>query len=319
LLRALLRLHDARAAMPGILTLKLKGAAIRTLRILHRTRYAYDRPVSFGEHRLMIRPRDGHDMRILDSSLTVSPRADVHWAFDTFGNSVAVLSFHDAADELVIDSELLLRRYGLDEPLARIGRYAGPFPPQYDSDELIDLGPYFIPDQPQDSAVLAGWMAEHLPNMSGGTLDVLSALSAAIHDAFRYVRRDEEGVQTPAQTIAAGSGTCRDFALLFMDAARSLGFAARFITGYLHDEAAGNESGEDMTGGGATHAWADVFVPGAGWVEFDPTNRIFASRNLIRVAKTRTPAQARPVCGAFTSGDGRLLGLQVSVSVSQVQ
>lgn len=294
----------------------LKGDAIRTLRILHRTRYAYDRPVSFGEHRLMIRPRDGHDMRILDSSLTVSPRADVHWAFDSFGNSVAVLSFLDPADELVIDSELLLRRYGLDEPLARIGRYAGPFPPQYDSDEYIDLGPYFIADQPQDQDALALWMDDVLPGKSGGSLDVLRALSAAIHGAFRYVRRDEEGVQTPAQTIALGSGTCRDFALLFMDAARSLGFAARFITGYLHDETAGSGSCESMTGGGATHAWADVFVPGAGWVEFDPTNRIFASRNLIHVAKTRTPAQARPVSGSFTSLAGRMLGLQVSVSVT---
>jgi hypothetical protein len=267
----------------------------------------------------MIRPRDGHDMRILDSSLTVSPRADVHWAFDTFGNSVAVLSFHDAADELVIDSELLLRRYGLDEPMARIGRYAGPFPPQYDAEEHIDLGPYFIAEQPHDSAILAGWMSKTLPHMSGGTLDVLGALSAAIHGAFRYVWRDEEGVQTPAQTITLGSGTCRDFALLFMDAARSLGFAARFITGYLHDEAAGDGTGEAMTGGGATHAWADVFVPGAGWVEFDPTNRIFASRNLIHVAKTRTPAQARPVSGTFTSPSGRMLGLQVSVSVTEIR
>jgi len=258
-------------------------------------------------------------MRILDSSLTVSPRADVHWAFDTFGNSVAVLSFHDAADELVIDSELLLRRYGLDEPMVRIGRYAGAYPPQYDGDEQIDLGPYFIFDQPQDRDALAAWMDHVLPDRPGGSLDVLRALSGAIHGAFAYSRCDEEGVQTPAQTIALGSGTCRDFALLFMDAVRSLGFAARFITGYLHDEAAANGSGEDMTGGGATHAWADVFVPGAGWVEFDPTNRIFASRNLIRVAKTRTPAQARPVSGTFTSEGGRFLGLQVSVSVTDVQ
>ena len=104
---------------------RTEGIPIRTLRIVHRTRYSYDRPVVFGEHRLLIRPRDGHDLRVLDSSLTVSPRADVHWAFDTFGNSVALLSFLDAGDELVIESELLLRRYGLDEPMARFERYAG--------------------------------------------------------------------------------------------------------------------------------------------------------------------------------------------------
>lgn len=299
---------------PG--TCKIEGIPIRTLRIIHRTRYAYDRPVTFGEHRLMIRPRDGHDMRVLDSSLTVSPRADVHWLFDTFGNSVAQLAFHDGADELLIKSELLLRRYGLDEPLARIQRFAGAYPVQYTPDQLIDLGPYLMADHPQDRQVMAEWMAQVMPHLPGGSMQVLGALGSAINGAFRYARRDAEGVQTPARTIRLGSGTCRDFALLFMEIARSLGFAARFVTGYLHDEAAGNDSGEDMTGGGATHAWADVFVPGAGWVEFDPTNRIIASRNLIRVATTRTPSQAMPVSGIFLHGGGRLIGLQVSVRVT---
>ncbi|MFN4157401.1 MAG: transglutaminase N-terminal domain-containing protein [Gemmobacter sp.] len=295
-----------------------RGNPIQTLRVLHRTRYAYDRPVIFGEHRLMIRPRDGHDMRILDSSLSVSPRADVHWAFDTFGNSVALLSFHDAAEELVIESELLLRRYGLDEPLSRIERYAGAYPVEYDGDERTDLSPYLTPNQPQDRDILAAWIATALPELPARSLEVLRGLAAIIHGAFRYARRDAEGTQSPAQTIRLGSGTCRDFALLFMEAARSLGFAARFVTGYLHDEGAASQSGEDMTGGGATHAWADVFVPGAGWVEFDPTNRIIASRNLIRVATTRTPAQAMPVSGTFMRGGGRLAGLQVSVSVTRI-
>jgi len=294
----------------------MKDSQIRTLRIIHRTRYAYDRPVTFGEHRLMIRPRDGHDMRVLDSSLTVSPRADVHWAFDTFGNSVALLSFHDSADELVIESTLLLRRYGLDEPVARIERYAGPYPVAYEDEERIDLAPYMRADQPADDGAVADWIAQVLPQMPAGSMQVLSAVGAAIHAGFRYKRREAEGVQTPAETIRLGSGTCRDFALLFMDAARNLGFAARFVTGYLYDEASDTASGEDMTGGGATHAWADVFVPGAGWVEFDPTNRIIASRNLIRVATTRTPAQALPVRGTFEHEGGALLSLDVSVSVA---
>ncbi|MCC5970021.1 MAG: transglutaminase family protein [Pararhodobacter sp.] len=290
---------------------------MRTLRILHRTRYTYDRPVAFGEHRLMIRPRDGHDMRILDSSLTVSPRADVHWAFDTFGNSVALLSFHDEADELVIESELLLRRYGLDEPLARFERYAGAYPVEYDADELIDLRPFLLAEQPQDQQALAAWIAQVLPHLPTGSLQVLGALGTAVHEAFRYARREAEGVQTPLETITLGTGTCRDFALLFMEAARSLGFAARFVTGYLHDEASASDSGEDMTGGGATHAWADVYVPGAGWVEFDPTNRIVASRNLIRVATTRTPSQALPISGTFAHENAKLLGMHVAVNVTE--
>ena len=267
----------------------------------------------------MIRPRGGHDMRILDSSLTVSPRADVHWAFDTFGNSVALLSFHDAADELVIASELLLRHYGLDEPLARIQRYASAYPVQYNAGELVDLGPYLIADQPRDHEVLTAWIAQVLPQLPDSSLQVLDALGAAVHRAFRYARREEEGVQAPTETIMLGTGTCRDFALLFMEAARSLGFAARFVTGYLHDEDTGIDAGEDMAGGGATHAWADVFVPGAGWVEFDPTNRIIASRNLIRVATTRTPSQALPISGTFVHDGGELLGLEVSVNVTSVE
>jgi hypothetical protein len=266
----------------------------------------------------LIRPRDGHDLRVLDSSLTVSPRADVHWAFDTFGNSVALLSFLDVGDELVIESELLLRRYGLDEPMARFERYAGNYPVQYDADERIDLCPFIKTDQPQDQVALTGWIAQVLPQLPGGSLQVLDVLGSAIHDSFGYARREAAGVQSPAETIRLGTGTCRDFALLFIEAARSLGFAARFVTGYLHDEVAGSDSGEDMTGGGATHAWADVFVPGAGWVEFDPTNRIFESRNLIRVAKTRMPSQALPVIGTFVPEGGQLLGLQVIVRVTRV-
>lgn len=267
----------------------------------------------------MIRPRDGHDMRILDSSLAVSPRADVHWAFDAFGNSVALLSFHDSADELTIESELLLRRYGLDKPLDRIQRYAGAFPAQYEPDELIDLDPCRVLEHPNDMGAVDAWLAIVLPKPSGGSLQVLDSLGTAVHEAFRYARREAEGVQTPAETIRLGSGTCRDFAVLFMEAARRLGFAARFVTGYLHDEASGNDSGEDMTGGGATHAWADIYVPGAGWVEFDPTNRIIASRNLIRVATTRTPPQALPVSGTFEHEGGRQMGLEVTVCVTRVE
>jgi transglutaminase-like putative cysteine protease len=290
---------------------------MRTLRIVHRTRYSYDRPVFFGEHRLMIRPRDAHDMRILDSSLTVSPRADVHWAFDTFGNSVTLLSFHEPADELVISSELLLRRYGLDAPLARFGRFAGGYPVVYDADERIDLASLMAVECPQDRPAVEEWLAGALPDRPGESLRVLDMLGAAMHRSFAYRRCEEIGVQTPGRTIAAGSGTCRDFAFLFMEAARALGFAARFVTGYLYDPGADDPPGEAMSGGGATHAWADIFVPGAGWIEFDPTNRIVAGRNLIRVATTRTPAQASPVSGAFADNGGVCTAMAVSVTVSR--
>ncbi len=288
--------------------------------IRHRTTYVYDRPVRFGDHRLMIRPRDGHDMRLLDSSLSLSPPADVHWAFDTFGNSVAHLSFHDPAEELVVESDLILRRYGVDEPLQRLRRYAELFPVRYSADERTDLAPYLVPEYGPDVKIVTAWVAERLPAPSASSLEVLEALGASIHAGIGYARREAMGVQSPAETIRLARGSCRDFALLFMEAARSLGFAARFVTGYLYDpvaDPAANRSADSdaFSGGGATHAWADVFVPGVGWTEFDPTNRIIASRNLIRVAVTRRPAQSVPVSGTFCSEGGQFLRMTVTVIV----
>ncbi|RAI03465.1 transglutaminase [Acuticoccus sediminis] len=288
--------------------------------VSHKTVYSYDRPVEFGPHDLMLRPRDGHDMRILASSLTVSPPADVGWAYDAFGNSVARLTFHDRAQELVIASQLRLRRYALDDPLPRIGRRAGAYPPRYEPDEAFDLAPLVAIDRPRDTEVVKTWVSSVLPKLPEGSAEVLEALSTAVNRSFLYRRRDEMGVQSPAETIAAGSGSCRDFAFLFMEAARSLGYAARFVTGYLYDPAVDTADADTMTGGGATHAWADVFLPGAGWVEFDPTNRIVASRSLVRVATTRTPAQAVPVSGTYLSLDGAAqTSMEVEVAVLRVR
>lgn len=285
-----------------------------TFRIRHRTRYSYDRPVTFGPHRLMLRPRDGHDMRILESSLILRPAAEVRWAFDTFGNSVALLTFDGAADDLVIESELTVRRYGLDEPLPRIARHAGPYPVRYDADESFDLAPFLASQFPDDRPAIAGWLASALPELPTESTGLLDRLAAAIHTDFAYGRREERGVQSPAATIHLGRGTCRDFAVLFMEAARFLGFAARFVTGYLYDPGADGCGDGAVSGGGSTHAWADVFIPGVGWIEFDPTNRIVVGRNLLRVAATRTQTQALPVSGVF-SGDGAFRGMQVEVSV----
>lgn len=286
------------------------------LSIHHLTRYRYSAPVSFGVHRLMLRPRDGHDMRILDSALALSPAATVRWEFDTFGNSVAFAAFETTADELVIDSRLVLRRYVYEEPVVTLAPRATVYPFTYGGEDLIDLAPLMPLQCPDDRPAIAAWLAGAMPSLPGHSLEVLQGLSEAIHRALEYRRREEEGVQTPGETLTSHSGTCRDFAFLFMEAARHLGFAARFVTGYLYDPAADSGDGA-VVGGGATHAWAEVFVPGAGWVEFDPTNRIVAGYNLIRVATTRTPAQAAPVRGAFR-GNGESLGMEVTVTVSQL-
>ncbi len=287
-----------------------------TLSVHHLTRYRYSAPVTFGVHRLMIRPRDGHDMRILDSALALSPRASVRWEFDTFGNSVAYASFEGTSDELTIDSSLVLRRFVFDEPVSTLRPRASVYPFTYGEDESIDLAPLMQLQCPQDRPALEAWLRQALPVLPGRSLEVLQALSEAIHARFDYRRREEAGVQTPGATLAIASGTCRDFAFFFMEAARLLGFAARFVTGYLNDPSvdAADDTGATLLGGGATHAWAEIFVPGAGWIEFDPTNRIVAGHNLIRVATTRTPAQASPVQGAFR-GDGVAVAMEVSVTV----
>jgi hypothetical protein len=134
----------------------------------------------------MIRPRDGHDMRILDSSLIVTPRADVHWAFDTFGNSVALLTFHEEADELVIASELKLRRYGLDEPVPRIERHASDYPFRFDRDDSIDLALLLSVHCPQDRPAVERWVSATMPELPNRSLQVLDQLGTAIHESFTY-------------------------------------------------------------------------------------------------------------------------------------
>ncbi len=150
---------------------------------------------------------------------------------------------------------------------------------------------------------------------SGRTLDVLIAVTSRIKQQFACSARDAEGVQTPLETLSAGRGSCRDFAVFMMEAARRLGLAARFVSGYLYDESLiGARSG--MVGGGAAHAWAQIFLPGAGWVEFDPTNALVGERNLIRVAVARDASQAIPIAGTYTGDPDDFTGIQVEVSVT---
>ncbi|MBJ3763821.1 transglutaminase family protein [Maribius pontilimi] len=283
------------------------------LRIVHRTEYRYDRVVQFGPHRLMLRPRDAHDLWVEDASLSIYPPAQLRWKFDPFGNSVASASFTDPADRLSVTSTLLLRRYSTENRRGGLGSSTAPFPFEYSADEKVDLRPFRRMHDPEDETIISGWIDRVFPGRPATALAFLSDLATAIHGAISYSRRDEMGTQTAAETIRTGRGTCRDFAFLFMETARSFGFAARFVTGYLHDARAESRG---MVGGGATHAWADVYVPDEGWIEFDPTNRIVGGAPLIRVATTRTPRQASPISGSFVGRGAALRGLDVVVDVT---
>ena len=286
------------------------------LAVEHKTAYRYRKPVSFQPHRLMCRPRDSHDLRLLDTSLSITPQASVRWLHDVFGNSIAIASFSERAAELVFVSTFRAEHFPAKPQEIVIEDYASQLPFNYAAEDVSDLGRTQERHYPDPDRSVDKWAKAFVQNSrTPGTLDVLTAMTQAIKQQFSYVRREEMGTQTPVETLEKSTGSCRDFALLMMEAARSFGLAARFVSGYLYDERlVGAVAG--VVGGGATHAWAQIYLPGAGWVEFDPTNAQVGGRNLIRVAVARDASQAIPLSGSFTGAADDYLGMTVEVKVS---
>jgi transglutaminase-like putative cysteine protease len=287
---------------------------MKLLTIRHATTYRYARPVAFGQHRLMLRPRDSHDMRLVEAEFTFSPPGETRWMYDVFGNSVALVDFAQPASELLIISTLQLERYGLARPTFPIAPEAQMYPFVYSSNDRSDLGRLVERHYRDPKGMVENWAKRFMSQQPLPTYNLLSNINGAIKNQFAYTTRYEEGTQTPIETLERGSGSCRDFALLFIEAVRSLGFGARFVTGYLYDPAL--DGGQAMQGAGSTHAWADVYLPGAGWVEYDPTNGLIAGENLIRVAVTGDPSQAIPISGSFNGTNTDFLGISVDVTVS---
>ncbi len=290
------------------------------IRVVHTTQYRYAAPVRFTRHRLMLRPRDSHDLSLNDAMLGITPPAALaRWAHDVFGNSICYLDFGTArSDRLRIISTLELEHFpgGLDQPVATIDPAAETYPFRYNAEEFPDLARSLERQHPDPEHRIDAWAQKFVPDEGRiRSLDLLTRMTEAIRDDFTYERRDAEGTNAPLVTLETRKGACRDFTLLMMEAARALGFAARFVSGYLYDPAL-VDSETAMVGGGATHAWCSIYLPGAGWVEFDPTNGLIAGRNLIRVCTARTPEQAVPVAGGFIGREGDFLGLDVTVEVS---
>jgi len=284
------------------------------LTVRHLTVYRYSEPVELGEHRMMFRPRESHDLRLVSTRLIITPTpVKLRWLHDVFDNSLAIASFEGETSELRFDSSVTLEHFEIPLPDYPLEEYARMFPFQYADDELPDLAQGLRCHYPND--YVAGWAKQFLdPSGTTGTIDLLRAMTAAIRRDFRYQRRSEKGIHSPGETLERRGGSCRDFALLMMEAVRRLGFAARFVSGYIFVP---DMNASEIACGGATHAWMQVYLPGAGWVDFDPTNNIIGNRNLIRVAVAWDPKQVLPLWGTYVGPASAFVGMDVSVSVTQ--
>ena len=288
---------------------------MRTLEIVHRTRYEYSTAVTLGEHRLMFRPRDSHDLRLLHTGLVIEPVAQVRWIHDPFGNSIAIASFEGTTEALELVSTIELEHFGVPPELPPIEEFARTLPFSYASEEAPDLGRYIERSYPDPNSTVGTWTKQFMEGEGGNdTFGLLKRLCMGIQEKLTYAMRFEIGTQVPAVTLETGGGTCRDYALLMIECCRSLGLAARFITGYLYDPALDTAPGEATTHA-YPHAWMEVYLPGAGWVEFDPTNGIIGSERLIRVAVARDPEQAMPIKGTFTGSSDVTVNAAVDVQV----
>jgi transglutaminase-like putative cysteine protease len=287
--------------------------------VRHLTRYRYRRPVGFGEHRIMFRPQESYDQRVIESRLVIDPEpVELRYAHDVFGNVVGIARFARPAESLTFESHVRLDH--MPAPLVSdeadtIDARAQTFPFAYDADDMPDLLRSIERQHADPERVLQRWAQGFLrPDGPTGMVDALTAMTRAIHTGFSYAQRLYGPAQAPLETLRLRQGTCRDFAVLMMEAARSLGLAARFVSGYIYSSA--EPTLPKHQGGGHTHAWVRVYLPSCGWAEFDPTNGIVGATDLIRVAIVRDPRQATPLTGSYDGDAADFLGMDVAVDVT---
>jgi transglutaminase-like putative cysteine protease len=285
------------------------------LTIHHKTEYRYARPVAFGEHRIMLRPRDGHDLRVLESRLDIAPEPmSLRWIHDVFDNNVAIADFDERSHNLTFTSTVTVEHNPAEEFALTPDDPAYFYPFLYDDEEFPDLVQFITPQYSDPDGELSAWARNFLDaEAPTPTFRILSGMTHGIRDAFTYRKRHEQGTQHPLDTLQTGSGTCRDYALFMIEALRRLGIAARFVSGYI---AIPGDRAHGYAGGGSTHAWVQVYLPSAGWIEFDPTNGIVGTRDLIRVAVARDPSQAIPLHGTYLGPADAFIGMEVNINVT---
>ncbi len=287
------------------------------LTIHHKTEYRYAHPVAFGEHRIMLRPRDGHDLRVLKSSLEIGPAPmSLRWIHDVFGNSVAIATFDERSERLTFTSTVTVEYSPAEEFALTPDDMAYFYPFRYGDEEFTDLVEFIRPQYGDPDGELSAWARNFLDGEGPTpTFKILAGMTHGIRAQFTYRKRHEHGTQHPLDTLQTRSGTCRDYALFMIEALRRLGIAARFVSGYIFIP---GDRAHGYVGGGNTHAWVQVYLPSAGWIEFDPTNGIVGTRDLVRVAVARDPRQAIPLHGTYLGSADAFVGMEVTINVVSV-
>jgi transglutaminase-like putative cysteine protease len=279
---------------------------MQRLRIKHLTEYLFPTQVTLNQHRLLLRPREGHDVRIESSKLEITPAYNIQWQRDVFDNSLAIVNFLERSNKLTIASEVMIQHYDQAPYDFMVEHYAVKYPFAYALDEQVDLAAFQQPIFFKDQYIVNSWL--QLLGLNGmETFGLLMKINQTISQQFRYQIREEAGVQSPAQTLLQRSGSCRDYATLLIEACRCLGLASRFVSGYLHAPAT-------EAGNATTHAWVEVYLPGTGWKGFDPTSGEVTGNRHIAVAVARNPEAVPPVSGSFVG-----LGLIAPMMVVDVQ
>lgn len=281
--------------------------------ISHTTRYRYRCPVTLGPHQLQLRPRESRGLRIVSADIAITPSASLSWARDVFGNTIATAIFNAMTETLTVESNATVEHDFDPWPLFDIALSAVSYPFSYSEQDQIDLGALLIPRYPDPDGRLLTWVTGFIRGFPTDTLSLLKDINTAIAAWVSYASRDAEGTQSPLETLARGQGSCRDIALLLIEALRRLGFGARIVSGYLVNRTGG------LTGSaaaGSTHAWAEIYLPGAGWITFDPTNQTMGDYSLIPVAVARDISQTVPVSGSFVGASGDFIDMTVDVRVS---
>lgn len=283
---------------------------MQRIKIQHLTEYRYPVQVHLNQHKLMLRPREGHDVRIESSKLSISPAYKIKWQRDVLGNSVAMVDFLKPTTQLTIESELVIQHYEQTPFDFNLEDYAVFYPFQYALHEQLELSVFQSPIFTNDQYMVNQWL-QQFQLQGAKTFNLLLQINQAIYQQFRYQMREEPGVQTPAYTLNHQSGSCRDYATLMIEACRYLGLASRFVSGYLHAPAT-------EVGNATTHAWVEVYLPGTGWKGFDPTSGEVTGSQHIAVAVARDPETVPPVSGSFTSLGSVIPKMLVNVQVNLI-